>query len=113
MSYRDLGVIDSHVHFPVENTMAPPADKRPPPHPLLQAYARERGERTAKEWNTEPAEPPARTEAEATLERWVAEVERHGLRRMVFVSANTNDRLNAIVRRRPDRFLGRGRGGAS
>ena len=43
MSYRDLGVIDFHVHFPVENTMGTPEDKRPPPHPLLQAYARERG----------------------------------------------------------------------
>ena len=108
MSYRDLGVIDFHVHFPVENTMGTPEDKRPPPHPSLQAYARERGGRMAKEWNTEPAEPPARSEAEidATLERWVAEVERHGLRRVVFVSANTNDRLSGIVRRHPERFLG-------
>jgi len=43
MSYRDLGDIDLHVHFPVENTMGTPDDERPPPHPLLQAYARERG----------------------------------------------------------------------
>jgi len=108
MSYRDLGVIDFHVHFPVENTMGTPEDKRPPPHPLLQAYARERGGRMAREWNTEPAEAPARTEAEidATLERWVREVEGHGLRRVVFVSANTNDRLAGLVRRHPDRFLG-------
>lgn len=108
MSYRDLGVIDFHVHFPVENTMGTPESARPPQHPLLQAYARERGERMAKEWNTEPAEPPARTDAEAdaALARWLAEVESHGLTRVVFVSANTNDRLAGIVRRHPERFSG-------
>lgn len=108
MSYRDLGVIDFHVHFPVENTMGTPEAQRPPSHPRLQAYARERGARMAKEWNTEPAEPPARTddEVEAVLERWVGEVERYDLRRVVFVSANTNDRLAGIVARHPERFLG-------
>ncbi len=108
MRYRELGVIDFHVHFPVEDTMGTPREPRPPQHPLLQAYARERSERMAKEWNTDPVEPPARTEEEieAALERWVGEVEGHGLKRVVFVSANTNDRLAAIVRRRPDLFTG-------
>jgi uncharacterized protein len=108
MSYRDLGVIDFHVHFPVENTMGTPESGRPPQHPLLQAYARDRSARMAKEWNTEPAEPAARNEdeVEAALARWLGEVEHYGLKRVVFVSANTNDRLAGIVARHPERFSG-------
>jgi len=108
MSYRDLGVIDFHVHFPVENTMGYPESKRPPQHPRLQAYARERGHRMAKEWNTEPAEAPARTpeEIDAAIERWYAEVQGHALQRIVFVSAGGNERLAEVVARHPDRFTG-------
>ena len=108
MGYRELEVIDFHTHFPVENTMGTPKVPRPPQHPVLQAYARDRSERMAREWNTEPVEPPARTddEIEVALQRWVAEVDHYGLKRVVFVSANTNDRLADIVRRYPDRFAG-------
>ncbi len=107
MSYRHLRVIDVHTHFPIENTMGtPPVAQQQ--HPLLKAYAQDRGRRMAMEWNTEPSEPAAKTDAEvdAYLERWVGEVERHGLRKVVFVSANTNDRLAGIVARHPDKFAG-------
>ncbi len=107
MSYRHLRVIDMHVHFPIANTLGLPPDPKQQ-HPLLQAYARERGERMAREWNTEPTEPAARTDAEvdAYLARWVGEVERYGLHKVVFVSANTNDRLAGLVARHPDKFIG-------
>lgn len=108
MSYNDLNVIDFHVHFPVEHTMGQQERGGPPQHPLLKAYAQDRGARMAKEWNTAPAEPPARTEQEidAAAERWYHEVVEHGLDRIVFVSAGTNERLSNIVARHPDRFVG-------
>ena len=58
MSYESLRVIDVHTHFPIHNSMDMPAAE--PRHPLLEAYARERGQRMRAEWNTEPAEPLAR-----------------------------------------------------
>jgi len=107
MSYRHLRVIDVHTHFPIHDTMGlPPVPEQQ--HPLLQAYAKDRGNRMAMEWNTEPTEPAAKTDAEvdANLERWVGEVERYGLRKVVFVSANNNDRLAGLVARHPDKFVG-------
>lgn len=107
MSYRHLRIVDVHTHFPIENTMGlPPVPEQQ--HPLLLAYARDRGRRMAMEWNTEPTEPAAKTDAEvdANLERWAAEVERYGLHRVVFVSAHDNDRLAGLVARHPDKFIG-------
>ena len=63
MSYRHLRIVDVHTHFPIENTMGlPPVPEQQ--HPLLLAYARDRGRRMAMEWNTEPTEPAAKTDAE-------------------------------------------------
>lgn len=106
MSYENLRVIDVHTHFPIHNSMdMPPAGPR---HPLLEAYARDRGERMRAEWNTEPAEPLARTDAEVdeALARWVAETERYGLDKVVFVSGGGNEKLAELVGRHPDKFIG-------
>lgn len=104
--YEELDVIDIHVHFPIENTMGVPSSA--PSHPLLVKYASERGERMRSEWDTAPAEPMAHTEEEieTALERWVAEVERYGLRKVNFVSGGGNDRLANLVARHADKFSG-------
>lgn len=106
MSYRHLRIIDVHTHFPIENSMAMPPSA--PRHPLLVAYANERGERMRAEWNTEPTESPAKTDAEvqAALERWLAETERYNLDKVVFVSGGGNDRLASLVAQHPDKFVG-------
>ncbi|NLG08290.1 MAG: amidohydrolase [Deinococcales bacterium] len=103
---QKLRVIDVHTHFPIVNTMGGPPPG--PRHPLLEAYARERGERMRAEWGTAPAEPLARTdqEVDAALERWVGEVERYDLDKVVFVSGGGNDRLAGLVAKHPDRFVG-------
>src|SRR5690606_35761493 len=103
---QKLRVIDVHTHFPIENTMGGPPPG--PRHPLLEAYARERGERMRAEWGTAPAEPLARTdqEVDAALERWVGEVERYDLDKVVFVCGGGNDRLAGLVAKHPDRFVG-------
>lgn len=104
--YESLDVIDIHTHFPVENTMGIVGSGSS--HPLLAKYASERGERMRNEWDTAPAEPLARTdeEAEAALQRWAAEVDRYGLRRVNFVSGGGNDRLSALLRQHPEKFTG-------
>ncbi len=106
MSYSHLRIIDVHTHFPIENSMAMPPSA--PRHPLLVAYAQERGERMRAEWNTEPTEPSAKTDAEVevALERWVGEVEHYHLDKVVFVSGGGNDRLASLVAQHPDKFVG-------
>jgi predicted TIM-barrel fold metal-dependent hydrolase len=105
MTHQDLNIIDFHTHFPVTNTIGAAGSK---PHPLLADYARDRGARMRKEHATLPPEPPADTDEEidAALDRWAAEVDRHGLRRVVFVTARNNDLLARLVARYPDRFSG-------
>jgi uncharacterized protein len=101
-------ILDMHAHFPVEHTIGLPRDGAPPQHPLLRAYAEDRQGRMHKEWGTLPAEPPARTpeEVAALADRWALEVEREGLRWLVFVTGQSNDLLAGVVRRYPDHFLG-------
>lgn len=102
-----LDVIDIHTHFPIKNSMLLEPEPQTQ-HPRLRAYARERSNRMALEWSTDPVEPPAATEEqfEDYLGRWVGEVDRYGLKRVNFVSAAGNDRLAGIVERYPGRFTG-------
>jgi uncharacterized protein len=100
-------IMDAHAHFPVDASVGADAPRRDP-HPLLVDYAQDRMARMHKEWGTSPAEPPARTPEEiATLaDRWAAEVDRVGLRWIVFVTGGGNDTLAGVVRRHPERFVG-------
>lgn len=104
---RPFPIIDIHAHFPIENTLPSPSftDKI---HPLLSAYASDRMVRMNHEWSTEPNEPPAKTpgEVEINADRWLAELDKHGIDKINFVSAHTNDQLAGIVERYPDRFMG-------
>lgn len=92
-------VIDFHAHFPT-------GDWRDSYDPLTAAYARARDERMRREWDLPEREkvsgaPEALAE---TADFWAAEVERHGLERVVFVTGRNNDTLAGIVRRHPGKF---------
>jgi predicted TIM-barrel fold metal-dependent hydrolase len=95
-------LIDFHAHFPVAG---PP---RPEPHPAIRAYEEERARRMNREWAFPPAEPRARSdeEVEAYARRWLEELDRYGLARIVWLTGGGNDRLARIVRLAPDRFVG-------
>ncbi|MDZ7706230.1 MAG: amidohydrolase family protein [Trueperaceae bacterium] len=105
MNFSHLDVIDFHAHFPIVNTTGQAVDAK---HPLLAEYARNRNARMDKEWSRDPSEPMPDTEHEVdrALERWVGEAERYGLRRVNFLTAQTNDTLARLVAKYPERFTG-------
>jgi uncharacterized protein len=109
MARLPFPLIDMHAHLPVENTTGrdPPTAPR---HPRLEAYAHERQARMHKEWSTEPSEPPVPVDdlaaVDALADRWAAELDRHGVERMVFVTGHHNDLLARVVRRHSRRFAG-------
>lgn len=105
---RPFPILDSHAHFPVVNTIGSPTFGTQQRHPLLTAYAADRQARMDKEWGTRPSEPPAETpeQIDAMADRWAAELDAKGIRRIVFVTGQTNDLLAGVVRRHPERFIG-------
>src|SRR5690606_24737498 len=107
MPDRDFPIIDVHAHFPVVDSLRYPG-VRLELHPLLDGYAKDRMQRMHREWSTEPAEPVAKTpeEIEAIADRWLAELDKHGVQTGNFVSGQTNDLLASIAARHPGRFSG-------
>ena len=105
---RSFPIIDIHAHFPIHNTLPTPSFDQEVLHPALSEYAADRQARMNLEWSTQPYEPPARTPAEvdANLTRWLAELDKHEVRFVNFVSANSNDQLAKIVAKHPQRFSG-------
>lgn len=102
-------ILDFHAHFPV----------RDGPDPLREQYIARWGEAKwarvtgwlrddqriwRRAWGFPDPEPPGPDEEMAR--RWAAEVDRHHLVRIVFVTGGDNDRLARIVARYPDKFVG-------
>ncbi|HEY8449778.1 MAG TPA: amidohydrolase family protein [Bacillota bacterium] len=95
-------IIDFHAHFHA-------GSGRRQAHPRIEAYGRERNQRMFKEWDfPETSEPPAQTpeEVDAYADRWLAELDRYGVQRILFVTGGGNDTLARVVARHPERFIG-------
>ena len=111
MSYHGLRVIDFHAHFPV-----PRPPWMTPAHKLIQEVGerrarllQEQGEAFGREWRAAWGFPPAESHVgpvEETARRWVADLDRHGIDRIVFATGGGNDTLGQIVAMYPDRFVG-------
>ena len=113
--YQDLEVIDFHTHFPTTQPWFKDMVESD-----VMTYKERRGERRAKiandyagayrdawrkEWDSEPPEsnpPDDKTQAD----RWAQEIDKYGLRSVVFVTGGGNDNLNQIVNHYPDKFIG-------
>ena len=105
-------ILDFHAHFPARRAY-PDAD------PTREAYVKRHGdekwaalqrhltadqEAWRRAWGFPTPEPPG-DDAEMAA-RWAQEVERHRLVRIVFLTGGGNDRLAAVVKTHPDRFVG-------
>lgn len=105
-------LVDFHAHFPVveDDFMAPYRLRYVKKHGLAkwQTIAAQSTEMQG-EWQRAWAFPrpePAGSDWEAQADRWYSETQEYGLRAVVFTSCGGNDRLNRVVRRHPDRFVG-------
>jgi len=109
--FAGLRIIDSHAHFPVpgvsiEESMGYQTVPRRTPRPKPQApFAGHAREQWAKAWGFAPNEKTTATDEELA-QRWVAELERYGIDKIVWVTGGGNDRLAKIVHMAPERFVG-------
>lgn len=106
MPYQGLRIIDSHAHFPVARPR--PGAPAQETHPAIAAYNRERMARMRKVWNFPDPQPPAATDEEirAYADAYVADLDRWGVERIIWVTGGGNEELARIVRLHPDRFIG-------
>lgn len=105
-------VLDFHAHFPVRRDS-------PDEDPVRAEYVRRFGDGKwqaiqrhlaadqdawRRAWGFPAPEPPG--DDDEMARRWAAEVERHHLVRVVFLTGGGNDRLARLVRSCPDKFIG-------
>jgi uncharacterized protein len=102
-------ILDFHAHFPVrdgpdtarEQYVARWGEAK---WAQVMGWLREDQRAWRRAWGFPDPEPPGPDEEMAR--RWAAEVDRHGLVRVVFVTGGDNDRLARIVARYPEKFVG-------
>jgi len=115
--FQDLHIFDVHAHFPIKGDVAQGSGGRSretgrldnPATRERQALRQARLDHTRHQWRMafdfpEP-ETGARSSEEQAL-RWVAELDRHGLDKIGFVTGRDNDELARVVQMYPDRFVG-------
>lgn len=114
--FQDLRVIDFHAHFPIRGDASQGGLRSREPGASIDEAAerrdaarKERLKRTQTQWRLafdfpEPEQEPRSTEEQA--DRWAAELDRHGIDRIVFVTGRDNDELARAVSRHPDKFFG-------
>jgi predicted TIM-barrel fold metal-dependent hydrolase len=104
-----IPVLDFHAHFPVRGGQDPVREA------YIARYGQAKWDRVMG-WLSEdqrgwrrawgfPDPEPAGSDNEMA-KRWAAEVDRHHLIRIVFVTGGDNDRLAKIVAGHPDKFVG-------
>jgi len=103
---HETPVIDFHAHLPVGWTggRAKKRGRGRRAQDPVAAYAEKRWERMKREWDL--PEPDWSLTSDELIARWAAEVDRHGLRCVNFITGGGNDSLAAAVRAHPGRFRG-------
>ncbi|HEU5300470.1 MAG TPA: amidohydrolase family protein [bacterium] len=107
-----IPVLDFHAHFPVRRAAG---EVDPVRADYLRRFGAERWAQVErhlhadqaawrKAWGFPEPEPPGDDREMAA--RWADEVSRHELIRVVFLTGGGNDRLAAIIRGHPERFVG-------
>lgn len=104
-----IPVLDFHAHFPVRGDRDTAREQYVARHgqakwDRVMGWLREDQRTWRRAWGFPDPEPPGTDEEMA--DRWAAEVDRHHLVRIVFVTGGDNDRLAAAVARHPGKFVG-------
>lgn len=107
----DIPVLDFHAHFPVREP-ATGVDARAEyvrrfgeaKWAALQRHLSADQDAWRRAWGFPAPDPP--TDDDDMAARWAQEVDRHRLSRVTFVTGGGNDRLAAVVRRYPEKFIG-------
>lgn len=112
MTAASIPILDFHAHLPVRRAAGEDDPVRAAyvarfdeaRWDLIRKHLAADQEAWRRTWGFPTPEPPG--DDAAMADRWAAEVERHRLVRVVFLTGGGNDRLAAAVRRHPDRFVG-------
>lgn len=107
----DFGLIDSHVHFDVKGYEIVGIQKR-----YIEMYGEEKwnklqnknryqSKRWAQAWGF-PQRQPTDADVKQTSDRWLSEMERYNIDKLVFVTGGGNDILSRIVQEHPEHFIG-------
>jgi uncharacterized protein len=112
--YQDLHIIDFHAHFPIRGDMTEGGHRTREPAPGTVSTERDTARRAQlrryqEQWRLAWDFPESEREPRSTEEqaaRWAAEIDRHGLDRVVFVTGRDNDELARAVAMHPDKFIG-------
>lgn len=104
-------VIDSHVHFEVKGYEVVAVKKDYinkyglEKYNKLQEKNKYQSELWRKAWGFHEPEP-VDDNIEKTAERWIGEIEKNNLERLVLVTGGGNEILSKIVKLYPDKFIG-------
>ena len=112
--FQDLKVIDFHAHFPVAGDVSMGGGgartyEASGPTTARAEYERAQAAKYRAAWRLAWDFPEPETDDrswEEQADRWLAELDRYGIERVVFATGGDNATLARAVARHPDRFLG-------
>lgn len=107
----DFKLIDSHVHFDVKGYDIAGIERK-----YTEEYGREKWlklqsenryqkDRWSQAWEF-PQREPAADDVRQTSARWLAEMEKHNIDKLVFVTGGGNELLSRIIQENPGHFIG-------
>ncbi len=106
--YSGLKIVDSHAHFPVidpSGRKSRNATTRTPRKRPTKSYAGHARQQWSKAWGFPTGRDAGGTDEELA-KRWLEELDRYEIEKIVWVTGGGNDRLSEIVKMAPDRFIG-------
>lgn len=113
--YHGIEIVDFHVHFPSQlpwfgdmaGSTEPPSDADLAKRRMVQEMSRPYSAQWRRMWDFPTPEPTADHPGdEVQADRWLEELETHGIRAVGFVTGGGNDNLARICALHPDRFVG-------
>ena len=107
--YSGLKIIDSHSHFPVNEPIIKTMMSEVKFNEFKRIADKQQISKTQEKWRkawgfSKPDEIGLTDEELA--QKWVEELDRKGIEKIVWVTGGGNDRLARIIKMAPDRFIG-------